>query len=249
MISVCIATHNGEKYIKLQVESILSQLGENDELIVSDDGSTDNTLAIIGSFKDDRIKVYHYIQSRKSKHPHEYVCKNFENALRHANGDYIFLSDQDDEWMPNKVAVCLEDLIDHDLVLHDFSHINENEIILKHLHYNGKFRPHNFLLLHEGKYYGCAMAFRRNVLNYALPFPKHIYLHDFWIGILVEILGLLYYEKEPLIKYRIHVDNTSDTHNSIPFKLLYRLHILFNVFFRVIKIKLKNNIVRINKLK
>ena len=57
-ISVCMATYNGEKYIKEQLESILSQIGENDEVIISDDSSTDNTVEIIKAFSDNRIKIY-----------------------------------------------------------------------------------------------------------------------------------------------------------------------------------------------
>ena len=89
MISVCMATYNGEKYIEEQLKSILSQLGENDEVIVSDDSSTDNTLAIVESFNDVRIKIF---PNNKFHSP----IFNFENALKQATGDYIFLSDQDD---------------------------------------------------------------------------------------------------------------------------------------------------------
>ena len=233
MISVCIATHNGEKYIKNQLDSILSQLSQDDEVIISDDGSTDGTLSVINKMIDSRIIVYHYNQPLLTKHSHEYVCRNFENALVHAKGDYIFLSDQDDEWLPNKVEMCLKDLENHDLVLHDFMHIDENENITLQLHYNGTFRPHNYFL-RAGKHYGCAMAFRRKVLDYALPFPKHLLLHDYWIGILSEILGSFYFEKDPLIRYRFHQQNTSQTNNSLKFKLTYRLQTLWFVFARVI---------------
>lgn len=233
MISVCVATHNGERYIKKQLESILCQIGQEDEVVVSDDGSTDKTLAVIDGFKDSRIKVRLFSQPSSSSHPHEYVCRNFENALKHAQGDYIFLSDQDDEWLPNKVEMCLKDLENHDLVLHDFMHIDENENITLQLHYNGTFRPHNYFL-RAGKHYGCAMAFRRKVLDYALPFPKHLLLHDYWIGILSETLGSFYFEKDPLIRYRFHQQNTSQTNNSLKFKLTYRLQTLWFVFARVI---------------
>lgn len=233
MISVCIATHNGEKYIKNQLDSILSQLSQDDEVIISDDGSTDGTLSVINKMIDSRIIVYQYNQPLLTKHSHEYVCRNFENALVHAKGDYIFLSDQDDEWLPNKVEMCLKDLENHDLVLHDFMHIDENENITLQLHYNGTFRPHNYFL-RAGKHYGCAMAFRRKVLDYALPFPKHLLLHDYWIGILSETLGSFYFEKDPLIRYRFHQQNTSQTNNSLKFKLTYRLQTLWFVFARVI---------------
>lgn len=234
MISVCIATHNGERYIKQQLDSILSQLGQSDEVVISDDGSTDGTLSVINEINDPRIKIYHYIQPSITNHPHEYVCRNFENALKHVRGDYIFLSDQDDEWMPNKVAICMKALESHDLVLHDFSHMDENGNITKELHYNGTFRPKNFFL-RAGKHYGCAIAFRRSVLDYVLPFPKHLLLHDYWIGILTELLGNFYFESKALIKYRIHSQNTSEVKNTLGFKLIYRLSTIFEVVKRISK--------------
>ena len=99
MISVCIATYNGAEYLREQVESILSQLEEEDEIVVSDDSSTDTTIEILQSFGDRRIKIF--------KNPAKGFVRNFENALRQAQGDFIFLSDQDDVWLPNKVAVCM----------------------------------------------------------------------------------------------------------------------------------------------
>ncbi len=236
MISVCIATHNGEKHIKHQLDSILSQLCERDEVVVSDDGSTDATLSIIEEMADERIKIYHYAQPSKTMHSHEYVCRNFENALKHAKGEYIFLSDQDDEWLPDKVEVCIQDLKEHDLVLHEFMHIDENENIINSHHYNGTFRPKNYFL-RKGKHFGCAMAFRRKVLDYVLPFPKYLVLHDYWIGILVETLGNFYYEERPLIKYRIHLQNTSRTKNSLKFKFSYRVVTLWYVLRRVCRYK------------
>ena len=237
MISVCIATHNGEKYIKQQLDSILYQLGDDDEVIISDDGSTDNTISVIESLHDSRIVILNYKQPYVSKYPHEYVCRNFQNALLHAKGDYIFLSDQDDEWMPDKVKTCMEALQTNDLVLHEFMHIDENDNIISTLHYNGTFRPKNYFL-RVGKHYGCAMAFRRSVLDYALPFPKHLVLHDYWIGILVETLGKFVLLEKPLLKYRIHLDNTSGNHNSLIHKIAYRIKTFCYVFVRVARFKL-----------
>ena len=94
MISVCIATYNGEKYIKEQLLSILPQLGKKDEVIISDDHSTDNTLDIVKGLNDNRIKI---VMNNREKG----YTSNFENALSYAIGDYIFLSDQDDIWMSN----------------------------------------------------------------------------------------------------------------------------------------------------
>lgn len=234
MISVCIATHNGAKYIVQQLKTIISQLGDEDEIVISDDGSDDDTLDIINSLNDSRIRIFTFNQSNKKKHPHERVCRNFENALKHAQGDIIFLSDQDDEWMPDKADVCKKILENYDLVLHDFQHMNDKGETIMPLHYDGAFRYRNYFL-QSGKHYGCAMAFRKSVLEYALPFPKHLLLHDYWIGILSELLGNFYFEERPLIRYRIHQDNTSATNNSWLFKVLYRINIIVSVLLRVIK--------------
>lgn len=103
MISVCIATYNGGKYIKEQLDSILFQLGKDDEVIISDDSSTDDTLSILESYHDERIVI---LTNQKFHSP----VYNFENALKSAKGDFIFLSDQDDIWEPTKVEVMLDSL-------------------------------------------------------------------------------------------------------------------------------------------
>lgn len=94
MISVCLASYNGEKYIKEQIESILQQLSVNDELIVSDDGSTDHTLSIIAEIGDPRIKIYFHKSEVNDlgcySRSHYLVTRNFECALSVALGDYIF---------------------------------------------------------------------------------------------------------------------------------------------------------------
>ena len=138
MISVCMATYNGERFIKEQIDQILPQLSQDDELIISDDGSTDRTLEIIASYKDERIKVFHHQKKGNKYYPTLSLCystSNFENALQQAKGDYIFLSDQDDIWEKNKVKICVELLRNYDYVIHNFSVINENGVFLQEKFY------------------------------------------------------------------------------------------------------------------
>lgn len=234
MISVCIATHNGAHYIKEQIESVLCQLGPKDEIIISDDGSTDNTIDILLAFNDKRIIIHHYQQPVKSKHSHTYVCKNFENALKHAKGDYIFLADQDDWWMPNKVEKCIEALKYNILVVHR-AEICDRDLNLKgQMLYKDNFVFNNFLSLKRGKYYGCTLAFRNELLDFILPFPKKLILHDQWIGCMAELKGRVFYERTPLIKYRLHGGNTSGgpSSNSIFFQIWYRLYMFVHLIIR-----------------
>ena len=236
MISVCIATHNGEKYIKEQLDSILCQLSTEDEVVISDDGSTDSTLEILSDYNDSRIKGYQYKQPYKSRHPHSYVCKNFENALKHAEGDYIFLSDQDDYWMEGKVDKCVELLKTNLLVVHNADLVDQNLMGFGRLMYKNDFVFRNFMALKRGKYYGCTLAFRRELLNVILPFPKSIVLHDHWIGCLAELTGEVVFHKESLMKYRQHNTNTSDIkNNSLLFRIGYRVELFINIFIRFFK--------------
>ena len=112
LISVCMATYNGGVYLKEQVDSILSQEleeGQQLELIVSDDNSTDNTIALLESYRDDRIKIFRHKPHARYRHYNALMSasKNFENAIAHASGDAIFLSDQDDVWYPQKIKTML----------------------------------------------------------------------------------------------------------------------------------------------
>lgn len=240
MISVCIATYNGEKYIKNQVESILVQLSDDDEIIISDDGSKDSTLEILRSYNDKRIKIYVNRKIYLGKKPHWYVTKNFENALRHSSGDYIFLSDQDDVWLPNKVQICISELKDTGALLHNLTCVDAN---LNSLGYNWFNANHMFhyrnLFLLKGKHMGCALAFKRELLNIVLPFPKNLVLHDFWIGILAELTVGLKYIDIPLVQYRIHSNNTSGARNKrhrLFYQIRYRVYIFIQVFIRFFRL-------------
>ena len=225
MISVCMATYNGEKYIKEQLSSILSQLSEKDEIIVSDDSSTDKTVEIIESFQDKRIKI---LKKNKFRQPN----LNFENALKYSKGDIIFLSDQDDVWIENKVEIILNQLKKYDLIVSDafitdeklnitneslFSEVNSNRGILKNIIKN--------------TYYGCCMAFKRKVLKKALPFPKTREIgHDLWLGIIADRYFKVKFLKEKLIYFRRHENTLTTIKKSkrrLIVKLLGRVKVLY----------------------
>lgn len=225
MISVCMATYNGEKYIKEQLSSILSQLSEKDEIIVSDDSSTDKTVEIIESFQDKRIKI---LKKNKFRQPN----LNFENALKYSKGDIIFLSDQDDVWIENKVEIILNQLKKYDLIVSDafitneklnitneslFSEVNSNRGILKNIIKN--------------TYYGCCMAFKREVLKKALPFPKTREIgHDLWLGIIADRYFKVKFLKEKLIYFRRHENTLTTIKKSkrrLIVKLLGRVKVLY----------------------
>lgn len=243
MISVCMATHNGGKYIKEQIDSILPQLTCEDEVIVSDDGSSDDTVKIVEGYKDARIKVLHYKQEENVpkwlKSSFYYATMNFGNALNNAKGDIIFLCDQDDVWYPDKVRKMGECLKTYFIVKHDYSIINGDGLLVKERYYNPAMET-NRSLFHLLKYLpfrGCCMAFRRDVLTDSLPFPRKCYQHDSWIGMMAKVYKRDFcYLDEPLIYHRIHSNNVSELRspNSVRYKLKYRLNLVFQILSRIL---------------
>lgn len=229
MISVCIAMHNGGKYIIEELKSILPQLGDKDEVIISDDGSTDDSIHAVLKLHDERIVVYSFRCDSLMKLPRYHVTKNLENALLHARGDIIFMADQDDLWLPNKVGVCLEYLQHNDLVLSELSICDGDGKPTGGKWFNGRFRQRNPLKIFGMTYQGCAMAFNRKVLDAVLPFPARLLSHDHWIGYIAEMIGKVEFIEEPLMYYRIHDNNVSGnsrSSNSLWFKISYRFYMV-----------------------
>lgn len=234
MISVCIPTYNGEKFIKQQLDSILFQLAEKDEIIISDDSSTDRTIEIIKSYKDERIIL---LELQKFKSP----IFNLENALKHAKGDYIFLADQDDIWYSDKVRVVLKHLENHQLVVTDCNLIDEENHTIESSFFRNINSGEGFLKnMVKNTYLGCCMAFHKSVLKYTLPFPKKIAMHDQWIGLNAGLFSSVYFCDEQLMGYRKHKDNQTPftggiSGNSILFKLRYRIEMLFLILINWMK--------------
>jgi len=232
-ISVCIATYNGEKYIRQQLGSILGQIGESDEIIVSDDSSSDRTVEIIKTFDDKRIIL---LENNRFHSP----AYNFEHGLKKATGDIIFLSDQDDIWLENKVEIMLGLLQQYDLVVSDCIIINENEDILQESFFRIRGSKKGFLNnLIKNSYMGCCMAFNRRILDIALPFPDNIAMHDMWIGMIGELYGNTYFCDQKLIKYRRHENCASPTCGPSPYnikdKISFRLNLLLTIIARLLK--------------
>ncbi len=232
MISVCMATYNGEKYILEQVNSILIQLGNEDELVISDDGSTDNTLLLIRSVNDPRIKIFHNTGIHGYTH-------NFENALKNASGNFIFFSDQDDVWLPNKVETMLPYLETDNFVITDAFLTNDALEQMGKLSNWRKYKKGYFRNLYKSIYAGCTCAFTKNIKEYALPFPPTVQIqHDTWIGLLCELKYNVVYIDEPLILFRRHSTNTSGagskSSKSPFFMLKYRAVLFFETIKRVL---------------
>ena len=203
-ISIAMATYNGEKYITEQINSILIQMRENDEIIISDDESNDRTIEIIESLilKDSRIKV---IRGNRLGH-----ALNFERAIMACGNPIIFLSDQDDVWNINKIEKTLEQFKSNStlLMMHNADLIDENGNLLNKKLLR-KFNSGVFRNILKSSYWGHCMAFRKDLLHQVIPFPKNIMYHDQWISIISEDCKSSHFLDESLVKHRIHTSNVS----------------------------------------
>lgn len=235
MISVCMATYNGENFIKEQIDSILLQLGQEDELIISDDSSSDSTLDIISSYSDSRIVILSGGQFNSPVY-------NFENALKHSKGEYIFLSDQDDIWKPNRISTTMEIMLNNEIecVLCNRDIIDrQGNIIQSQVIETNPVKASMVRQIWHNPYMGCCMAFNRKLLDVALPFPENLPMHDLWIGLLGALRRKNAFIKESLISYRRHGGNV--TTGKSPFSVAYRISYRYKLY-RALKKRLKERI-------
>lgn len=224
-ISVAMAYYNGGKYIRQQMESILGQLRNRDEIVISVDSAADGSADLLEKWAEEDERI-HLIEG-----PGEGVVRNFANAMAHCSGDIIFLSDQDDIWAENKVEKVLRGFERSDtlMILHNGYLMDaEGEKIegktLFEIRSSNTGIWRNFI---KNSYIGCCMAFRRELLPVILPIPEKMYMHDYWIGVAAEYMGKAALIKEPLIGYRRHGENvTQMRHGNLSFMIKKRIDIL-----------------------
>lgn len=208
-ISVALPSYNGEAYLRQQLDSILAELTKADELVISDDGSVDGTVAIVKEYqeRDRRIRLL--------SGPGQGIKKNVEHALTHTRGKYIFLADQDDIWLSGKVERVLECFLQQkaSVVIHDARVFNGDDSSRVQMESFFAFRDAGAGVVKniiKNSYIGCCMAFRRELLAAVLPIPRQIEMHDQWIGVLGDYYaGKSCFLREPLLLYRRHDGNNS----------------------------------------
>jgi len=208
-VSACMAAYNGGAFVEAQLQSILAQLKAKDEVVIVDDGSKDDTLGRIAQIGDARIRVFKHESNAG-------VVATFEDALRSASGDILFLSDDDDVWAPTKVRrflQVLESRPDAGIVQSRVRMIDENDRPMpdNRINRHGRFSPGFWRNLFINHYQGSAMALRASLLGRVLPFPaRKSFLHDAWIGTRNDLLGgRVVFIDEDLLFYRRHGNNAS----------------------------------------
>lgn len=219
MISVVIATYNGEKYIEAQLRSVLSQSMSPEEVLIFDDGSTDSTVEVVSRFiEENGCNGWRLFLNEENKG----YCKNFLEGALKASGDYVFFCDQDDVWLPDKIketvnalrndeellaVCCAAEVIDGDGNVIDvpknigvFFDKDDGSIL--------PFTPTQFV----GRSFvrGCSVGFKREVLGFVTPMElKGLLSHDWLITFTAALLGRCAVLNRRLLKYRCHGENTS----------------------------------------
>jgi len=212
-ISVVLALYNGERFIVDQINSILSQTLPVDEIIVIDDASSDNSKRFIDNLIE-RNKIIKVFRNQYNKG----VVKSIEIGLNYATGDYIFLSDQDDIWVENKVKIFCDYFLLYPSMRLFYSNgvivdTNLNSILTLNQHYYKNYSEltsnrimHSLMMANFIP--GATMAVKREFANILVPFPESKYvLHDGWLAIVSHIMNYSVYIPQELIYYRRHNQN------------------------------------------
>jgi glycosyltransferase involved in cell wall biosynthesis len=232
LVSIIVATYNGEKYIEEQILSLVHQTYKHIEIIVTDDCSKDATVDVVRRLAGQ----YNNIKLYQNEHNLGYQ-KNFEKGLRLAKGEYIALCDQDDVWAIEKIQILLECIGYHTLVYSNSRLVDSDgkdlgKTMKEHLGMNkfisGK-NPYFFMV--KNCVSGHAMMFRSNLIESIVPFPDSI-IYDQWIALIASVKTGIAFVDKPLVNHRLH-----ETNAVINEKLRSERR-------RILKVQLKTNKVR-----
>lgn len=209
-VSIAIATYNGEKYLRQLLDSIYSQTYPFYEVVVSDDLSTDSTVSILNEYRE-QYGLRYTVNGMNLG-----FVGNFENAIKMCIGDYIALCDQDDIWEKEKIQSLLQNIGSSSMIFSDASIIDSNGELISAsmMHSTKRFHSSNDQFnrfLFENYIPGCTMLFKRSILSKALPFPEGLIFHDWWLAICASLDSGIVFFPAPLIKYRHHSNNQTNT--------------------------------------
>ena len=216
-VDILLSTYNGSLYLVELIASLIGQTYSNWRLLIRDDGSTDNTVEII--------------QQYVSRFPNQVIllergeanigpCQSYARLMEFAAGDYLMFCDQDDVWLPNKIEMLLESMLQLEdskpgrplLVHSDLFVVDQalRPISPSFWQYQGLEPTRNHLkdLLVQNIATGCAMMINRRLLERALPIPKEAIMHDWWLTLVASIYTEVFHIDQATVLYRQHGHNT-----------------------------------------
>lgn len=216
-VDILLATYQGASYLEEQIESLLSQTYSDIRIIARDDGSTDQTLKILKGYSDKIVIIPNDVN--------EGIKNNFSMLLQHSNANYIFFSDQDDIWLPNKVKETIQELQRLEklgrstpLLVHTDLKVVDKDLSLispsfwKYTNLNPQHTSLNRLLV-QNNITGCTMGMNRALINLIKSIPQEAIMHDWWIALVAACFGDIGHVKNPTILYRQHQTNDTGAKN------------------------------------
>ena len=250
MVDILLATYNGEKYIKEQIDSILAQTYKNYRIIIRDDGSKDNTIKIIKDYMDKFPDIIFLIKDNKKCGS---SVKNFFELTKHSNADYIIFCDQDDVWFPNKINDTLMAMKEQEkkngknipiLIFANYTIVNEKLEIMDQLKNTNQVAKCNLKLnrlIVQNYVTGCLTMINKSLCKIMGDYDDKILMHDWWAALIASAMGIVYHLDEDLMFYRQHSNNVVGAVNVKSNK--YRIHKLFDPSTKYSHTKYKNQIM------
>lgn len=207
VISIAMTTYNGGRYIGEQLDSFASQTRLPEELVICDDGSTDNTAEIVAIFAANAPFAVRFVQNEERLG----YNRNFAKAINLCSGDLIFVSDQDDIWFTDKIAAVVSVF---DTSARPLCVVNDQIIASPDGTPGDTTVLGNVRRLGYGdRFYGpgCCTAIHRRLLQLVAPFPGDVVAYDHWLNVFPSLLGARALHEQPLQLYRRHESNTSNS--------------------------------------
>ena len=216
-VSVVVCTYNGEKYLREQLQSILDQTWPPDEIIISDDGSTDSTLQIVAEFTSSTSGPQTPVWRVETRTKPLGVSGNFASAMAKARGEFIALADQDDVWESDRLEKALAHFHDGVLLVHSDATLIDvsgrpTGTLMSALRLTINERRHLLIgraltaLLRRNVVTGATAMIRSSLLEQSLPVPEG-WVHDEWLALVAAVQGGVVFHQDPLIRYRQHGNN------------------------------------------
>jgi glycosyltransferase involved in cell wall biosynthesis len=217
-VSVAMCTFNGERFLREQLDSIAAQTLLPNELVICDDRSNDQTAAIVADFAQSAPFRVHFHRNDEQLG----TVRNFERAIRLCTGTYVMLADQDDYWLPEKIAVLVTHLNEHpllDVVFSDARLVDEKlEYLNRTIWEEVRFDPNTQrqwrqgqeldVLIQGNRVTGCTMGFRRSFAVELMPFPLDLverdFIHDTWLALVAALTHRIDFVAQALVWYRQH---------------------------------------------
>ncbi len=236
-VSVVMATYNGATYLREQLDTLLADLHGQDEVVVVDDCSSDDTPQILREWSDRDRRLRLVLRDTNQG-----VRISFQDGLRAALNDVVFLCDQDDRWLPGKRDAllacfradpkCLVALSDAQLI-DSTGRVWAESFMAR----RGGFRASVLSTLIRNRYLGCTMAMHRSLIDMALPIPRMAPMHDMWFGGMAVVWGTVAYVDRPLIQYRRHDANVTPAgHQSLRQMAVWRIQLLACLAMRTLSL-------------